>query len=102
MKLDEGFICQILKAVEDCEQRGIEQNALLDAIGIDKNDEEQLDKFIHHMNMIEELSLLSSLHTRKSPHEGFGFSRTMSGLSLLNTTYELTHAGYEYMKKRGM
>jgi hypothetical protein len=91
MKLDGDYIEEILKAVEAHPKSRMEQSDLLQAIGADRNNEDDKDKFYYHMMRIEEAGYMTS------PSENFGFSPRMGGWSLLGTDYELTWSGVRFL-----
>ena len=98
MKLDIDYIEQILTAVQEHEKSGMYQSDLLEAIEADKENEDHIDKFYYHMKRIEEAGYLESPHIDSDYRSGFGFSFSFDGMDLLDTEYELTWMGCNFLE----
>ena len=98
MKLDIYYIEGILKAVEAHPKARIMQRDLMEAIGANKDNEEDVDKFYYHMKRIEDVSFLDSTHYGEGYNDGFGFNFNNLGMSLFSVAeYELTWHGCEFL-----
>ena len=76
MTLNFDFPIKILTAVENHYQSSISPDELLLAVGIDKGNDRQIDRFYHHIRRISEI----------------GFLKTRE------RSYEITMAGYKFLE----
>ena len=99
MKLDIDYIERILTAVEEHPKSQMQQRDLLKAIGTDGENIEDEDKFYYHMKRIDEVGYLQSSHLGSTHIDGFGFDHSIGrGRSLVDTSYELTWNGCEFLE----
>jgi hypothetical protein len=100
MKPDIAYIVKILKAVADHPKYEMEQDDLLQAIGIDKDNEDDRDKFYYHMMRIEEAELMTSSIEGLGDSFGFLFLDTGAGMVFINANYELTLSGLKFLEEQ--
>ena len=90
MKLDINYIECILSTVEENDESRVSQEVILQAL--DAMSGHSTDKFYNHMMRISEAGFL------RCDNPGFGFTRTIEGISLIDFDYELTWDGYQYLE----
>lgn len=91
MKLDYGFLKNILRSLQQNESHLMSLVSLARDVEIDLTDDKQFDKFMGHIKLLAE-----NFHV-DCANEDLSFTLTGDGFDYCDTDYRLTGNGYELL-----
>ena len=94
MKLDYAFLKDILKALEERQSSLCANTELAQAVFIDQKNDEQLDKFSGHLNILNDIGCVDC----NVPDLGYHLNLNSGGFWTIHVAnIRLTNVGYEFL-----